>query len=83
MDRMSQACICDTVQLNRPSMADPYQPDDQKVRHPLCPYHGWSEGDPWHDWDFSADFYDLALTYSGEWIDADEWDDETGERKTA
>lgn len=74
-------CPCETAPLNVPSAADPYQPAEALIPHPLCPTHGWSEGDPWDLWDERGAHYDLALTFSGEWIDADDWDPETGERK--
>lgn len=78
---MTTHCECETITLNQPSPWDPYQPDEQRIPNPLCPIHNQQDDDRGVDWSECAEFYNLAITNDGEWIEEDDWDPETGDRK--
>lgn len=74
-------CECDTVTMDRPSARDPYQPAEQRVPDPRCPVHRESDDEVGVDWDAAADYYRIARTNAGEWIDETDIDPDTGDRK--
>lgn len=74
-------CECAEVRTGRPDPRSPYDEGWQLIWNPLCPRHGDDDVDPDHD--LIEQEYGLIKTGSGEWIDREDWDDETGERRTA
>lgn len=72
-------CECEYVPSGTPSPTDSYTEGERRIPHPLCQVH---DDDP-HEFDDDTirDLYGLALDYdTGEWIDMDLIDPESGRR---
>lgn len=74
-------CECAEIPMGEPDPASPLDERWQKIHNPLCPRCSVDAGDLDHD--LIEQEYGLILTDSGEWIDREDWDEETGERKGA
>lgn len=78
-----RTCDCETMPTGRPDPRDRFREDEMRVPHPTCPVHRESDDEAGVDWQECAEFYRIALTNDGEWVDEDQFDDATGDRRAA
>lgn len=80
-----RVCECETVTCPWPSDTDRFQQAERRMPNPVCPVHAATDDLEPSDFDADDTLETFGVAYSlnrGEWVEADGWDEETGEPYT-